>query len=156
MRTVDRVVSALLCAIGQAVSIYFLTARILNSPTQFQAYTRLTLLARIRKYSVANWLLSAAFVTCWLFFVMVANIEIGGSYAKPKVCHVAYYCVVSFYAITKFFTYTFLVERAHIVRGGDRRQDKLYWLNCAVLLGFVALAISPLIGKAKGISIVSS
>lgn len=41
----------------------------------------------------------------------------------------------------------FLTERAHIVHGGTRKQDKFYWCNLGLIVGFAVIFVCCLIWK---------
>lgn len=59
-------------------------------------------------------------------------------------CTVATYFCLTLYAVTKVLIIFFLTERAHVIRGISRREDKMYWFNMVWLSGAFLIGVASL------------
>ncbi|KAK4623036.1 uncharacterized protein CLAFUR5_07489 [Fulvia fulva] len=132
-----------------AAQVVSICVSLLTMPVLGACLTRR--IERVKKWSrlpVSAWLLLLIYIDSFLFIFVTAVLKDIGLNESPGLCDGAILLCLMCYMSTKILIYTFLVEKAWVVRGCLQRrlESKLYLFNCfgmllpygvAVVLNFV-------------------
>lgn len=79
--------------------------------------------------------------------VRTCHLWLRGSELKRHSCTIALYLCLILYVATKVLIMIFLAERAHVVRGMSRREDRMYWFNICYIIVIVVIGIASMTSK---------
>lgn len=130
-----------LSIVVQSIILSCLVSRLVISPLMAANHTQTSLRTRLSRIPLATFWLWLSFLGSWCFVVAVDVLQHGSVLKDAGPCTASIFVCISLYCVSKASIYLFLTERAHIVRGGTRREDKLYWVNMSLILGIVVLWI---------------
>ncbi|EFQ32219.1 hypothetical protein CGRA01v4_00678 [Colletotrichum graminicola] len=103
---------------------------------------RIVALKNWRRIPFVVWIVFAIYTDSYLFVFFTAILQFAlGVNTNIHICDGAILLCLVCYITTKVLIYLFLVEKAHIIRGGmkPRLKSKLYILNSFVMLGIYAV-----------------
>lgn len=123
----------------QSIILCCLVSRLVVSPLLSPSHAHRSFRERLTKVPLATCWLWLSFFGSWCFVVAVDVLQHGNKLTNPGPCTASIFVCISLYCVSKAAIYLFLTERAHVVRGGSRREDKLYWVNLSLILGIVVL-----------------
>lgn len=121
----------------QSIILSCLVSRLAVSPLRSLSHEHRTLREKLSSISATTYWLWLSFLGSWFYVVAVDVLQHGTNLLDSSSCTASIYVCIALYCVSKAAIYMFLTERAHIVRGGTRRQDKLYWFNLVLILGIV-------------------
>ncbi|OLL23597.1 hypothetical protein NEOLI_004438 [Neolecta irregularis DAH-3] len=124
-------VTAIFAPLALTIIIYCLVKRFLINPSL------------IPTQALASWLILAIYFVSSLFLISAIIIQGGLGYYNFMTCEAAMASCITLYAASKFLLALFLVEKAHIVRGGvqSRWKDWMFKSNLCVTSGYVGILV---------------
>lgn len=127
----------------QATTVTILSMRVSCSPINSSLHAHMSFFSKLRVISAATYCLWASFVAAWIYTVVALLLQVGLDSARYKNCNYSFFFCAYMYLVAKFPVYLYLIERAHVVRGLARRQDRIYMLNLLILGLFAVIFIFP-------------
>lgn len=136
-----RLLSVFLSLIIQSFILSCIVSRLVVSPIFSPSSAHLGLRQKLSRISLATYWLWLSFFGSWCFVIALEILQYGTTITEDHACTAAIFVCIWLYGLTKIVIYLFLTERAHVVRGGTRLNDRIYWLNVSLALGPAIIAV---------------